>query len=139
MRKFFALICLISIVLFGLGAVSSFAGDGDQVVVYYFYTTFRCASCMTIEKNTESALKDAFADAMASGRLVYKPLNIDEKENQHFAQDYQLYTKSVVLSLMKDGKETQFKNLDKVWQYLRNRDQFSAYIQQETENFLNTL
>lgn len=139
MKKYFVFICLISMVFLGLGTVPSFAGENDQVVVYYFYTTFRCASCMTIEKNTESALKDAFADAMASGRLVYKPLNIDEKENQHFAQDYQLYTKSVVLSLMKDGRETQFKNLDKVWQYLRNHEQFASYIQQEVSAFLNEL
>ncbi len=139
MKKYFALICLISSVLFGLGAGPSFSGDGDQVVVYYFYTSFRCSSCMAIEKNTGDALKDVFADDLASGRMVYKTVNIDEKGNEHFVQDYQLYTKSVVLSLVKYGKETRFKNLDKVWQHLRNREQFSRYIQQEASAFLNEL
>jgi len=54
-------------------------------------------------------------------------------------QDYQLYTKSVVLSLVKDGKEVKFKNLDKVWQLLRNKDKFYKYIKEETTNFLDTL
>jgi len=120
-------------------SLKAYSETQDHLVVYYFHTTFRCHACSVIEKSTESALKNAFADDLESGRLVYKPVNIDEKQSRHFVKDYQLYTKSVVLSLIKDGKEARFKNLDKVWQYLRNRDQFSAYIQQETSVFLNEL
>jgi len=70
------------------------------------------------------------------GKLVYKPLNVEVKENKHFINDYQLYTKSVVLSLVKDDKEVKFKNLKEVWTLLRNKDRFFSYIEDETQKFL---
>ena len=63
----------------------------------------------------------------------------EKKENKHFVNDYQLYTKSVVLSLVRDGKEMKFKNLEKVWQLLRNKDKFYKYIKEETQGFLDEL
>ena len=50
-----------------------------------------------------------------------------------------LYTKSVVLSLVKDGQEVKFKNLEQVWQLLRNKDKFYQYIKNETQGFLDGL
>jgi len=66
-------------------------------------------------------------------------INIEEKGNEHFAQDYQLYTKSVVLSFVKGGKEVKFKNLEQVWQLLRDKDKFYNYIKSETQSFLDDL
>ena len=110
-----------------------------KVIAYYFYTNYRCQSCYTIEKYTKEAIEGNFEDELTSGELVFKPVNIEEKENEHFLGDYQLYTKSVVLSLVKDGKETEFKNLKKVWELLRNKDEFYKYIKEETKGFLDEI
>ena len=110
-----------------------------KVIAYYFHGNFRCYSCRFIEENTELALKKYFDDALKSGQLVFKAVNVEEKENKHFIKDYQLYTKSVVLSLVRDGKEMKFKNLEKVWQLLRNEDEFYKYIKEETQGFLDEL
>ena len=112
---------------------------GTKVIAYYFYTNYRCQSCYTIEKYTKEAIEGNFEDELTSGELVFKPVNIEEKENEHFLGDYQLYTKSVVLSLVKDGKETEFKNLKKVWELLRNKDEFYKYIKEETKGFLDEI
>jgi thiol-disulfide isomerase/thioredoxin len=119
--------------------VTSFAQSGDKVIAYYFHTTFRCPSCHKIEQYTEEAIKSNFAKEIESGELEYKVINIEEKGNEHFVQDYKLYTKSVVLSLVKDGKEAEFKNLEQVWQLLRNKDKFHQYIKGETQGFLDGL
>ncbi len=116
-----------------------FAEQDNHVTAYYFHTTFRCASCHKIEEYTGETINTNFADDLNSGKLQYQMLNVDEKGNEHFVNDYNLYTKSVVLSLVKDGKEVKSKNLEKVWEYLRNKDKFMGYVKSETESFLKEL
>ncbi|MCD6459527.1 hypothetical protein J7L67_02540 [bacterium] len=113
--------------------------QANQVIAYYFLTNYRCASCHKIEDFTREALKENFSDALNSGKLSYQPTNIDKKENKHFIKDYQLFTKTVVLSLIKNGKEIDRKNLDKVWDYLGNKQKFKDYIKKETASFLEQL
>ena len=121
-------------------SVEEKTGVGEaKVIAYYFYTNYRCQSCYTIEKYTKEAIEGNFEDELTSGELVFKPVNIEEKENEHFLDDYQLYTKSVVLSLVKDGEEIKFKNLKKVWELLRNKDEFYKYIKEETKGFLDEI
>jgi len=53
--------------------------------------------------------------------------------------DYKLFTKSVVLGLVRDGKEVKFTNLAKVWDFLRNGDKFKAYVKDEISKYLKEL
>ncbi|MFO7616170.1 MAG: hypothetical protein R6V75_02880, partial [Bacteroidales bacterium] len=41
-------------------------------------------------------------------------VNIDEPENRHFIQDFQLVTRSVVLAEYRDGEVVRYENLDQV-------------------------
>ena len=111
----------------------------DHVIAYYFHGDFRCASCHKIENYTEEAIKEYFGEQLGSGQLVYKVVNVEQGENAHFVEDYGLYTKSVVLSLIQDGKEVTYENLTKVWEYLGNKQNFFDYIRTETDKFLGKL
>jgi hypothetical protein len=108
----------------------------DSMVVYYFHGNFRCTNCYNMEQWTKELMATTFKPQVDSGRLVFKIINTDEKENQHFLNDYKLYTKSVVLSLVKDGKETRYDNLAKVWDCLRSKEKFQEYVQTEIEKYL---
>ncbi|MBD3315899.1 MAG: hypothetical protein GF344_08945 [Chitinivibrionales bacterium] len=108
----------------------------QRLIVYYFHTTYRCPSCNLIESLTKTAVEIGFADHLESGRIEFRSINIDTDGNKHFARDYKLYTKSVVLSDLQNGKETHWKNLEQVWKLLRNRDKFIAYIRNEVQAFL---
>jgi hypothetical protein len=77
-----------------------------------------------------------FAKELGNGRLEFRPVNIEEPGNKHFIQDYQLVTRSLVLSLMSDGKETKWKNLADVWKLVRDKDKFFQYVKDEVEKFL---
>ena len=107
-----------------------------EVIAYYFHGTYRCLKCKKIEQFSREAVHKYFADRLEDGSLTYKALNTDQPENRHFLQDYQLYTKSLVIVLMKDGKQVKWKNLEKVWQYLNDRETFFKYVQAEIEKFL---
>jgi thiol-disulfide isomerase/thioredoxin len=134
MKGIIALACVL-LVMFMASPKPQTAED-TKVIVYYFLTNFRCGSCHKIEQYTKEAVEQHFKDELASGKLVFQPVNIDEKENQHFIKDYQLYSKAVVLSRLDAGEEMQHKNLTKVWEYLGDKDKFIDYIKGETSQFL---
>jgi len=107
-----------------------------RVIAYYFHGTFRCTTCRTIEQYSHDAIQTYFAKELENGKLEFRPVNIEEPENKHFIQDYQLVTKSLVLSLVSDGKEKKWKNLADVWRLVRDKDGFFRYVNYEVEIFL---
>lgn len=107
-----------------------------RVVAYYFHATRRCVTCRTIEAFTEESLQDGFPRELETGRLAWQSVNFDTPENEHFIDDYQLTTGSVVLVKLQDGEQKQWKNLTRVWELVRDKASFFTYIQEETGQFL---
>ena len=132
MKKFAVLILLLVL------TVPAFSQETpeNKVVAYYFHGNFRCYTCHTMEQYSKEAIQANFKDALTSGKLEFKVVNVEEQGNEHFMQDYQLYTKSLVLSLVKDGKEIKSKNLTKIWEYVRNKQKFFDYVSEEVNSFL---
>ena len=118
------------------GAVSDAVADG--VVAMYFHGNVRCATCRKIETYADEAIAQGFVEELESGRLAWRVVNIEEPGNKHFIQDFQLVTRSVVLVEYRDGKIVRWENLDKVWQLVRNKEQFFGYVEDETREFLGT-
>lgn len=137
MRKRILVAGLILVVWSSYGLVfGSVDKSNSTIIAYYFITNVRCSSCMSIERLTGEAIKENFINELDSGRLQFKVLNIDGPGNYHFVKDYKLYTKAVILSEVRDGKELRWKNLDKVWMLLRNERKFKKYVQDETSAFM---
>ena len=111
----------------------------NHIKVYYFHTTYRCVTCTNMEKYTTEAIKTNFGQELAQGKLTFTTVNVDEEGNKHFINDYKLYTKQVILSQMKNGKEVRWKNLDQVWVLVRSPGKFKEYIVKETGGFLEKL
>ena len=108
----------------------------DKVIAYYFYGNRRCASCKKIEAFSKAAIEEGFAKELKSGKLEFIPINTDEKENKHYTKAYQLYTKSVIVSKIENGKEVKWKNLTGVWQLLKTEEGFKKYVQVEIGKYL---
>jgi hypothetical protein len=102
-----------------------------KTIVYYFHGTYRCPSCNLIENLTKQAVESGFKNELADDRVEFKVINIESPGNEHFEKEYKLYTKSVIFSNSKDGKEISWKNLDKVWTLLGDQSKFIDYIQTE--------
>jgi hypothetical protein len=107
-----------------------------KTIVYYFHGTRRCSNCIKIENYTKEAIDSAYADLLESGRMEFRIVNTDEEENRHFMEDYQLYTKSVVLVNQVNGEQVRWKNLPEIWQLLGKKDEFIKYVRKETKFFL---
>lgn len=112
------------------------AAAPHTVIAYYFHGTQRCVTCRTIEAYAEESLRTGFPDALEAGTLVWKVVDVSAPENEHFVSDYELSTRSVVLVDMREGEQRQWKNLVRVWELVRDKPSFLAYIQEETSEFL---
>lgn len=111
----------------------------NHVKVYYFHGDFRCSKCHKLEQYSKEAIENNFKAELASGKLEFKVINTDEKGNEHFLNDYQLYTKSLVISLVKGGKEDKYKNLTKIWEYVQDKQEFFDYVKEEIAAYLKEL
>ena len=117
-------------------SVSDTLSQTDRYIAYYFHGTRRCATCKKIEAYSTEAVQGGFPDLLKSGNLEWNVVNIDEDENGHFVDDYKLYTKSVIVSHVLDGEEVEWKNLDKVWTLVGDRDKFIDYVRTEMRGFM---
>lgn len=113
--------------------------SADRIDVYYFHSDFRCPTCHKIEQYTRSAVENGFKDEIAAGKLEYMIINVEEPGNEHYVKDYGLYTKSVVLSLVRNGKEVKYENLEKVWEYVGDEKRFTSYVDSKVKDFLKNI
>jgi hypothetical protein len=123
-------------VIFSPAVQAAGQAKGAQVVVFYFHGIFRCPTCHKLEQYSKEAIEINFKEALASGKLEFKIINTEDKGNEHYADEYQLYTKSLILSLVKDGKEIKWKNMDKIWEYVGKKDKFIDYVKNEVSGLL---
>jgi hypothetical protein len=116
----------------------AFAADNSasRVIAYYFHGSFRCSTCNMMEKFAREAIETNFKDVLASGELEFQSINVEEKGNEHFVNDYKLFTKSLIVSLVIDGKQVRYKNLDRIWQLARNKEKFIDYVTTEVNVFM---
>ena len=126
---------IILIVLMAIHTSTVFAADA-KIVAYYFHGNARCSTCHKMEQYTKEAIEKNFKDKLTNGLLVFKAVNVDEKENEHFVNDYQLYTKTLIISRIANGKEVEHKNLTKIWEYARDKKRFFNYVITEINNYL---
>ncbi|HNW39553.1 MAG TPA: nitrophenyl compound nitroreductase subunit ArsF family protein [Candidatus Omnitrophota bacterium] len=110
--------------------------SGGHVTAYYFHGQMRCPTCRKLEQYSKEAIETNFQDALASGKLEFKVVNVEDRGNEHYGKDYQLYTKSLILSLVKDGKETKWNNMNKIWEYVGNKQRFMDYVKSGVADLL---
>ena len=112
------------------------AGAPHVVRVYYFHGRARCATCLKIEALSSAAVSNGFAQAVRDGKVIWDVVDTDEPENKHFVNDYQLYTKSLIVVDMVGDKQVRWKNLSDIWTLVRDEAAFTRYVQDEVRGYL---
>ncbi|MDQ7824228.1 MAG: nitrophenyl compound nitroreductase subunit ArsF family protein [Candidatus Eremiobacteraeota bacterium] len=141
MKKLLILILSVSLLLSITAAAwaqkpsKSVAPSNSKIIVYYFYNNYRCPTCKKLEAYTSETLTSKFADAMKKGLITWQMVNVDQPANKHFIKEYKIFTKQVVLVETKNGAQTRWKNLDKIWNLHSDKAKFSAYIENEIKAF----
>lgn len=97
------------------------------VRVYYFHRTVRCADCLLIEQVSADALQEVFPQALADGRLDWRPVNLDQPENTHFVFDFDLNANELVV-VRGEGGTVAFSKLPEVWKLVQQPDQLRSML-----------
>ena len=110
--------------------------ERPRIIVYYFHGTHRCSTCLRMEEYSKEAIESFFAKELKEGVIEFKPVNTDTAENRHFIQDFQLYTRSLVLVRYDGDHLTKYENLTDIWSFSSNRTKFHLYVKNELEKFM---
>jgi len=79
------------------------ASDTNELQVYYFHFTKRCATCNAVEAETKLVLENTYSDRLKDGSIAFTSLNLEEEEGKNLAK--QLKISGQTLLLVK-GEET---------------------------------
>jgi len=110
---------------------ASAANQQPHVVMTYFTTNVRCASCRKIEALARETAEVHHAAAIANGRLFFQVINTDDPGMAHYISEYELVSKTVVLSRRENGKELEWKNMGDVWSHFNAPESFHAYLAEQ--------
>lgn len=91
---------LILIVVFLLPLFNGIKAQDKQnakVEVYYFHGTKRCPGCLAIEEQTRNTLDEFFSAETADGTVVFRSLNLEEKENAALVEKFEIGWSSLIL------------------------------------------
>lgn len=108
----------------------------SKIVIYYFHRTIRCVTCTNLEQYSDEAIRQGFGDELKTGRLEWRSINFEEPVNQHFEEDFQLHTQSLILVRIVNGKQKSWKNLEKIWELVGVKEIFMTYVQDELTEYL---
>ena len=112
------------------------SGQERQVVLYYFHGARRCKTCLSMETNALEVIKSEFAEELDSGVLVWKVVNYDEAENEHFIKDFKLVSSSLVLVEMQGDEQVRFDVLQDAWSLARDEWRFQKYVHESLLEYL---
>ncbi len=101
---------------------------GHKLIAYYFHRTQRCRTCLTIEAYAKEVLTDGFPEALETGELEWRLVNLEEPANEHFVEDYELAASALVLVDTQNGAQTGWRNLECVWELVSDELKFKAYV-----------
>ena len=80
----------------------------EDIQVYYFHNTARCATCNAVEDETKVALDMFYADEMKTGEMDFTSLNLEEDDGKKMAQT--LNVSGQTLLIVKGGKQVNLTN-----------------------------
>ena len=117
------------------------AGSNDvgTVIVYFIHGRAKCPTCDLILAKTQAVLETSFAEEMQIGRLKLVKVDVEKPGNEHFMQDFNLFTTSVVLFHQATGGRKTWKNLEKAWELADDEEAFSDYFKTSLSRFLEEI
>lgn len=117
----------------GQNEVSSLI-DSDtktRFTAIYFHAKHRCPTCETIEAYAH----DALSSEIEQGNIKWKVADYTAEENEPIVNQCEVFTSTVVLLDVQDGKVIRWRNLDDVWKYTSDKTAFTSFMNESWTTF----
>jgi hypothetical protein len=102
-----------------------------QFSAVYFHAPHRCPTCRKIENFSHEALKPD----IEAGTLAWQIADYTADDNASLVDHFKVFTSTVVLVEVQDGKVVRWKNLEEVWNYTSDQADFTAFIKRAWSEF----
>ncbi len=112
------------------------ASKVHKVFAYYFHSTQRCHTCLTMQAYAEQVLKDGFSAALESGEFEWRAVNVDEPRHEHYVKDYELIASALVMVDTEGGQVKRSKKLEQIWDLVGDEVKFKTFIRDEAQAYL---
>lgn len=101
-------------------------GQTDNVEVYYFHYERRCATCLTVEKESEKILNELYPEKVKSGKYMFTSVNIEDESNKSLMKKLNVHGQTLLL--VKGDKQENITN--QAFMYVKsNRDKLKSVIE----------
>ena len=70
----------------------------NDVQVYYFHNTKRCATCNAVENETRVALEMYYEDQMTVGTMEFTSLNLEEDKGKEMAKSLRVSGQTLLIT-----------------------------------------
>lgn len=136
------LACLILSLMLGCTASSTApptsdtsSGLADRVDVVYFHRGQRCGGCVYAEDRIRYTVGTYFKDELASGKVTFEVLNVEDKENATVVEKYSAFTSSLFINTVRDGTD-HIEEVTDIWLLLGNDEAFVGVVKSKIEKSL---
>jgi len=107
----------------------------DKIEVVHFHATQQCWSCITVGEYALKTIKEKFPEEFASGKIVYKDIDGELKENQEIVVKYQARGSSLFVNAIRDDKDDITEDTT-VWRLVNDENQFINYFEKKLKVLL---
>ena len=115
--------------------LSSNLAPADKIEVVHFHGTYQCWSCITVGEYALKTIEEKFADEYASGKITFKDVNAELKENQETVAKYQARGSSLFVNAIRNG-EDEIEEEITVWRLVSNEEQYISYFENRLRSLL---
>lgn len=105
----------------------------ENMQIYYFHLTKRCATCNAVENETKMALESFFSDKLKNGEIEFISLNIEETKSKDIAKA--LAVSGQALLIVKGDKQVNLTN-EGFMNARTNPDKFHDILKSQIDNLL---
>lgn len=83
----------------------------NGVVVYYFHSSWRCPSCIALERKAHDVIVSAFGETTDGGQIRWCSVNYELPAYRDDAERYGVFAPSIVVVKFEEGEPVEWANL----------------------------
>jgi hypothetical protein len=112
-------------------------GPADRVDVVYFHRTQRCYTCRYAEEGIWYTLETYFADELASGRVTFQVINVEDEANADIVEEYNNASYlTLCINAVRNGTD-HIEEVTDIWLVISNDEAFVETVKSRIEKSLN--
>ena len=112
------------------------SGPADRVEVVYFHRTQQCYTCRYAEEGTRYTVETYFNDELASGKVTFQSIDVQDKANADIVEKYGAYGSQLFINTIKDGSD-HIEQVTGIWLVIGDDEAFVEVVKSKIEKSLN--